>query len=39
VIPELRRRGFTPTDPAGATLRDRLRLAQPASRHAVAARG
>jgi len=39
VTPELRRRGLTPGDYAGATLRERLRLAQPASRHGMAAHG
>jgi alkanesulfonate monooxygenase SsuD/methylene tetrahydromethanopterin reductase-like flavin-dependent oxidoreductase (luciferase family) len=39
VIPELRRRGLTAAADAGATLRDHLRLAQPISRHAVAAHG
>jgi len=39
VIPELRRRGLTPDDYGGSTLRENLGLAQPVSRHAVAARG
>jgi alkanesulfonate monooxygenase SsuD/methylene tetrahydromethanopterin reductase-like flavin-dependent oxidoreductase (luciferase family) len=39
VVPELRRRGVVSADDAGATLRDRLRLPQPISRHAAPAHG
>jgi len=39
VIPELRGRGLSPPDYTGSTLRENLRIAQPVSRHPVAARG
>ena len=39
VVPELRRRGLAPGGRAGATLRQRLGLAEPASRHASVRHG
>ena len=39
VVPELKRRGLVADGPAGATLRQRLGLAEPASRYEAAAHG